>query len=59
MLNSQTNKLMEKTVPYREKHGFCMLPASERSKDPYQLDLLNDNFDHPHVNVITLVPENS
>ena len=40
----------------RDKHGFYMLFTFERSKHPHQLDLFDDKFDHPHVNVVICVP---
>ena len=41
-LNLQTNTLINKSQTMginRDKHGFCMLCSSERSKHPYQFHL--------------------
>ena len=42
-----------------DKHGFIMLSTFEINKHPYQLNLFDDNFNHPHVIVDTCSPENS
>ena len=55
-VNSQTNKLMEKSRTLGTKMVFVCYLLLKEANTHINLICFDDNFDHPHVNVVTFVP---